>query len=150
MSGGAPQVVMELDSWSGFSCPLMAGAPCLVIAASADRKQFVLSSFDPIRRKLRELFNVSAGPDAAQSYMISPNGSQIARQKTDPRESRIQLLSLSGQVEDEIDLKGWTNLNSMDWAPDGKSLLIGSPGLAGSTLLRVDLKGHPTAFDREG
>jgi eukaryotic-like serine/threonine-protein kinase len=142
ISGGAPHVIMELDSWSGFSCPLMAGAPCLVMETTADRKQFVLSSFDPIRGKLRELFKVSAGPDAALNYMISPNGSQIARQKTDPRESRIQLLSLSGRVEAEIDLKGWTNLNSMDWAPDGKSLLIGSSGPAGSTLLRVDLKGH--------
>ena len=57
-------------------------------------------------------------------------------------EIRIRILSLSGSSDREITVRGWPNIESMDWSIDGKGLYCGSQSLQGSTLLFLDLQGN--------
>jgi WD40 repeat protein len=56
-------------------------------------------------------------------------------------EGRIRLLPLRGGAEQEINVKNWMDLNSLDWAPDGKGLFATSQSPNGPILLYVDLQG---------
>ena len=68
-----------------------------------------------------------------------------------PLEGRIRLLSLKGQPEQQISVKGWAAINSLDWAADGKSLFVSSQTPTSTTLLRVDLLGLATPlWDQRG
>jgi Tol biopolymer transport system component len=73
---------------------------------------------------------------------LSPDGSTLAMSKRDEAEIHIRLLSLAGGSDREITVKGWPNVSSLDWAPDGKAFYVGSVSLPGYALLHVDLKGN--------
>ncbi len=45
-----------------------------------------------------------------------------------------------------IAIKGYVNFQSLDWAPDSKSLFIGSPGPSGAVLLHVNLDGEANSI----
>ena len=56
-----------------------------------------------------------------------------------------------GQPEQQISVKGWAAINSLDWAADGKSLFVSSQTPTSTTLLRVDLLGLATPlWDQRG
>jgi Tol biopolymer transport system component len=85
------------------------------------------------------------------NWMPSPDGSWIAFSEFNPLEGRIRLLSLKGRPERQIVVKGWTAINSVDWAADGRSLLVSCQTPTSSTLLRVDLQGNATPlWDQRG
>jgi hypothetical protein len=68
-----------------------------------------------------------------------------------PREGRIRVLSLNGEPERTIVVKGWAGFSSVDWAADSKSLFVSSQAPTGATLLQVDLEGHATPlWDQRG
>jgi Tol biopolymer transport system component len=82
------------------------------------------------------------------NFTVSPEGSRLAMTGADPQ-GRIEIRSLTGQIEKTIDVKGWSNPSSVDWAADGNALFVSHTGLmespsgpVGATLLRVDLQGH--------
>ncbi len=61
------------------------------------------------------------------------------------------MLSLKGEPDRDLVVKGWAGFNSVDWAADGKSLFVSSQSPTSSTLLHVDLEGHATPlWDQRG
>ena len=65
--------------------------------------------------------------------------------------SRLRLLSVRGDPDRDIVVKGWAGFNAVDWAADGKSLFVSSQSPTSSTLLHVDLEGHATPlWDQRG
>ena len=142
ISGGPPQLVMEPRAQASLSCSSRPSAECILYELTADQKQQVFWSFDPVRGRGHELFRITHDANTPLNGMLSPDGSRFAILKTDPHEGRIRLLALSGKVEREIEVKGWSNFSSLEWAADGKSLFVSCPGPLGATLLRVDLKGR--------
>jgi hypothetical protein len=110
-----------------------------------------INVFDPLRGKPHEVLNLDVHPGSMNNWMPSPDGSRIVFINFSPLESRIRLLSLKGEPERDIDVKGWAGFNSIDWAADGKSLFVSSQSPTSSTLLRVDMEGHATAlWDQHG
>jgi Tol biopolymer transport system component len=77
---------------------------------------------------------------AVADWDLSPDGARIAILKN--REGRVQILSLNGQVPQEITVKGWNSLTNAVWTADGKGLFVSSLNPRGSVLLRVDLQGN--------
>jgi Tol biopolymer transport system component len=72
--------------------------------------------------------------------VLSPDGTSIAVIKRS--EGRIHILSVNGQAPRAITVKGWNNLENVDWAPDGKGLFVSSPTQRGHALIHVDLQGN--------
>jgi Tol biopolymer transport system component len=113
--------------------------------SSSDGKEYVFSSLDPVSGTRHDLFRVVRKP---VNWAVSPHGSRIAM-TGDDTQGRIEIRSLTGQIENRIGMPGWSHPYTIDWAADGKALFVSHPGLMdsrsgpiGATLLRVDFKGH--------
>jgi len=149
ISGGAPQPLFETNGdYINFDCPRRPRAPCVVSTGSPDYKRFVFQSFDPINGSRHRLFEIAMSPENELNWTVSPDALQIATTGADEK-GRIEIRSFAGTVERTIEIKGWPNPRSIDWAADSKSVfishfgLIDSPsGPIGATLLRVDFQGH--------
>ena len=145
LAGGPPQVIFERTLVRNFDCPHRSGFPCVMSESSSNGKEDVFSSFDPVSGTRRELFRIGRN---LINWTLSPDGSRIAMTGDDP-EGRIEIRSLTGQIESRIKIRDWPNPFTIDWAVDGKAVFVSHPGLTdspsgpiGTTLLRVDLKGH--------
>lgn len=50
-------------------------------------------------------------------------------------------------TENQIRVKGWTNLRSVNWAGNGNSLFVGTGGEG--TTLRVDFRGNAAVLQKD-
>jgi eukaryotic-like serine/threonine-protein kinase len=141
-SGDAPQSVMAIPRLGNYACPRPPSDVCFLSQLSEDGKKIIFTAFDPLQGKTHEVFTLDVHPGALYNWMLSPDGSRIAFADYNPLEGRIRLLSMKGEPERDIVVKGWAGFNSVDWTADGKFLLVSSQSPTSSTLLRVDLEGH--------
>ena len=145
-----PELVMEVPRFDNFACPQAPADLCIVGQVSEDGQKLIVSAFDPMTGKRRELRTVSIHP-GVNNWMPSPDGSRLAFSEFNILEGRIRLLSLRGDPDRDIVVKGWAGFNAVNWAADGKSLFVSSQSPTSSTLLVVDLEGHPTPlWDQRG
>ena len=70
------------------------------------------------------------------------DGSQVAILKTDWNTGQIRFIPLGGEEPRTVTVKGYVNLDSLDWAPDSRSVFVGTWGPGGATLLHIDLSGN--------
>jgi eukaryotic-like serine/threonine-protein kinase len=145
VDGGSPEYLFNVPPGSGFACARFSSNVCLLAEPTADRKQFIVSTFDTDNGKRgHELFrydrylnpNEDSGPIG---FAISPNGESIAT-SVGP-EGPIRILSLHGQATRIIRIKN-LNLGPMGWMPDGKALLLTNFATDGTMVLYVDLQGN--------
>jgi len=149
--GDAPQLVMEAQRLGNYACPRPPSDLCFLSQYSQDGKNAVFTAFDPLQGNPREVLTIDIHSGGVYNWMPSPDGSRIVFSDYNPLEGRIRLLSLKGQPERDIVVKGWAGINSVDWAADGKSLFVSSQSPTGSTLLRVDMEGRATPlWDQRG
>jgi eukaryotic-like serine/threonine-protein kinase len=100
------------------------------------------TAFDPLIGRGRELIRFDIDPAAAANYVwdLSPDGTRFAIIKYS--EGRIHILPLGRQTPQEIVVKGWNSLQSVDWAADGRGLFASSLTTGSSALLHVGLHGE--------
>jgi Tol biopolymer transport system component len=115
---------------------------CAIWEASQDRKQLVITAFDPLKGRGKVLQTVDTDPTAQYHVALSPDGATVAVARAGEAEIHISLASLSGGTDREIMVKNWPNISGLDWSSDGKGLYCGSVSPQGGTLLYVDLKGN--------
>jgi eukaryotic-like serine/threonine-protein kinase len=150
-SGGSPQPVMEVPRFGNYACPRPPSDVCFVGQVSEDQKKLIFSTFDLLQGEAREVLTLDVHPGGLHNWMPSPDGSRIVFADYNPLEGRIRLLSLKGEPERDIVVKGWAGFNSVDWAADGKSVFVSSQSPTSSTLLHVDPQGHATPlWDQRG
>ena len=142
--GGAPQLVLTTSSGIVHSlrCARSPATLCAIAERTPEHKHLIFTAFDPMVGRGRELarFDTNPTPDAEYAWNLSPDGMRIAILKRS--EAAIQVLSLSRQASQQIVAKGWSGLQSVDWAADGTGLFVSSVREGGSALLRLDLKGN--------
>jgi len=141
LSGGPSENVLEAHGLDYFECARMPSRLCVLTERSHDQKQIVFTSFDLLKGRGRVLATLDADPTANYRYGLSPSGAQMAVAKARVNEGRIRLISMDGSAEEEINVRNWIDLNSIDWAPDGKGLYVTSQAPNGPILLYVDLQG---------
>ena len=143
ITGGPPQLVLTSSSGliHSFRCARFPATLCTIAERTPDHKQLIFTAFDPIKGRDRELtrFTTKPTPDAEYAWDLSPNGTHIAILKRS--EAIIHVLSMSLQPTQEIVVKGWSGLQTLDWASDGTGLFVAIAREGGSALLRMDLKG---------
>jgi Tol biopolymer transport system component len=122
-----------------FRCPSSPRALCVL--AEAEQNQVVFTSFDPIGGRKTEAAHVRI-PPARLFWDLSPDGSHIAYGQFYAGEGEeIMDLTIGQGTARQIPLKGWTNLNSLSWSADGRSLFVTTSRREGSDMLHVDLDG---------
>ena len=119
-SGGVPKPVLELRNFFGFQCARAPASRCVILETSQDKKQLMITEFDPLKGKGDWLRTIEIAPSPGWAGGLSPDGSTLAISQHGEPEIHIRLRSLSGGADSEIRVKGWPRLTGLDWSPDGK------------------------------
>jgi len=142
VSGGPSQLVLTAHGWFAHGCARAPATLCIVGERTEDQKQLVLTAFDPVKGRGREVTRVAIDPRGSYWWGLSPDGSQIAM-LFPPGENRVRLIPIEGGAPRDVVANGWWGFDEgPHWSPDGKGLYIGSSSPGGTTLLYVDLNGH--------
>src|SRR5207245_7703312 len=80
---------------------------------------------------------------------LSPDGSKIAISSSGESDGRIRILALSGEATAELNIKGHSGFQSMDWSADGRGLYVSSRTAWGANLLYIDLEGNTKALRQQ-
>lgn len=160
VSGGTPEFVLEVNGYPGsarvprerwlpsargypdFRCSsrmVVASRPCVL--GEVNRRQIVFSAFDPRLGRQGELARIEVEPSDT-FWDLSPDGSRIAFGKLEGHGGHIRILDLAGGKAREISVKGWSNLTSVGWSPDGRSLFATNWASRGGSILHVALDGE--------
>lgn len=147
VTGGPSQLVLTARPYSDFRCARSPSALCVINELSADRKQFVFTAFDPLKDRGAELARVDLDSEAKKFHWdLSPDGSRLAFWKTP--QAPIEILSLNGDATQSYHVKGWDNLDSLDWTADGKGFFVFDRVHGGMVLLHVDLQGNARVLQK--
>lgn len=167
VSGGQPEVVFSVAGYPGtarvpgdrrftlgaaghprFRCPSAGQAPCVL--SELVHRQVVFTAFDPVGGRKGELARIDTDPSIYTFWDLSPDGRWIAFGARDEASGRLQLLPLAGQAPREISAGGFTHLEFVAWAPDGKALFATGWASNGAPLLRVSLDGETQLLYKGG
>jgi eukaryotic-like serine/threonine-protein kinase len=161
ITGGSPELIFQISEGSSIHCARQPTSFCAVAERSKDRKQMIVTAFDPIKGRGPELarFDVDANFDQTAnnfSWDISPDGMSLAAARR--MDGYLQIRSLRSGTTQVIRLKGLTDIEIAVWAADGKGLLVSNGLGEASVLMHVDLHGNakalwkcnfPTCFGRQ-
>ncbi|MEK7406164.1 MAG: hypothetical protein AAB225_13750 [Acidobacteriota bacterium] len=159
VGGGPPETVLRVAGYPGparvepegsspaltvtghprFRCPAVPQSPCVL--SEQAQNQVVFTAFDPVEGRKGELTRIDGDLSSPAFWDLSPDGRWIAFATRAETSSRIRLLSLVGQGPHEISAGGWTQLQSVAWAADGKALFVTGWASKDPPLLRVSLEG---------
>jgi serine/threonine protein kinase len=147
ITGGTPELILQRSSANvGPSfCARPPSTQCAVAERTEDRKEMVVTAFDPIKGRGPELARFDIDPDL-NLYVdnllcnISPDGTRLATARGP--EGPIQIRALQGGATQIIRAKGLNRMHSLQWAADGKGLFVSNLTKDGSELLHVDLLGN--------
>ena len=90
-----------------------------------DGKQLIVTAIDPLKGRGPELFRFAlVANDDNWCLDLSPDGTRVAVTRT--LAGPIYILSLGGQVLQQVQVKGWSNLQSFIWTADGNGLFVTS------------------------
>jgi DNA-binding winged helix-turn-helix (wHTH) protein/Tol biopolymer transport system component len=142
ITGGPSELVLTAKRPGVPMCARPPSTVCVIMEYSENRKQIVVTTFDPLKGRGREILQFDLDPKDPDffQYDISPDGTRMLW--ANERKGPVHILSLRGQPPQEIKVKGWSNLGDIGWAADGKALLISNGVQGGSVLLHVDLLGN--------
>jgi Tol biopolymer transport system component len=143
-NGEVPQSLLDAARLMNYGCTQVQSNVCFMAQSSEDEKQIKFSAFDPVQGKPHEVLTLAIHPGGVFNWMPSPDGTRLVFAEYSPLEGRIRLLSLQGEPERVITVKGWTGINSVDWTADGRGFLVSSQSPTSSTLLHVDMEGRAT------
>jgi serine/threonine protein kinase/Tol biopolymer transport system component len=146
-AGGALEQLFSLAPGSGFSCARAPSTLCAVGEPSTDRKQVIVSAFNP-DTGLRggELLRYDRYPnpnenDGPLAFALSPDGQWLS---TSPAPAGpLRLLSLRGEPTRVLPVKGlklWAQTAA--WTPDGKGLIVTNFGVEQAVVLHLDLQAN--------
>jgi WD40 repeat protein len=81
---------------------------------------------------------------------LSPNGKRLAVIRSPG--SPLEILSLKGELLQQIKIPEWSNSGPVKWAADGKGLFVPSTADGEASLIYVNLRGdvHVLRRNREG
>ncbi|MFZ0808489.1 MAG: LpqB family beta-propeller domain-containing protein, partial [Candidatus Sulfotelmatobacter sp.] len=151
-AGGAPDSVSDIEGhpalseyagstaggFPSFRCPRTSG-DCVV--AERHDEQIVFSSFDPMKGRKAELLKVPFN-HVRTAWDLSPDGKRLAISEFSYVKGEISLLPLDGSTPQKISQTKWTELLSVAWAADGKSLFLASFSSRGSAIVHLDFAGN--------
>ncbi|MBV9501940.1 MAG: hypothetical protein JO138_21425 [Acidobacteriaceae bacterium] len=133
----------------GLRCAKSPAALCAIAERTSDEKQLVLTAFDPMNGRGRELGRFGINPDTAYMWDLSPDGTQIALAHSG--KGAIHVLAFAGRAPLEITPTSWNSLETLNWAADGKGLFAASRTEESAVRLYIDLKGNMhTVWEKQG
>jgi Tol biopolymer transport system component len=141
IGGGPPEDILNIEgpdgSLTSFRCPY-AGVVCVM--AEKREKQLVFSTFDPTKDQKAELVKLPFNDRT--HWNVSPDGTRLAISEFNYKTGEVSLVPLNGATPQRISAAPWTELTSVAWAADGKSLFLASFSSRGTAIVHLDLAGQ--------
>jgi serine/threonine protein kinase len=139
--GGPAQTLFSFPHGLGEPyCARFPSSRCVIFERTEDRKEVIVTAFDPVKGLGDELTRISLDPNMdGWDAALSPGGTQIAVISGSP--GQIRIVSLRGEPTREFVVRDWPTLMNSPWAADGKALFVGASISGGYALLRVGLDG---------
>jgi serine/threonine protein kinase len=145
ITGGPSQRLFTARRHAFITCAKSPSHLCVIGEPTEDGKQMTVTAIDFLKGRGPELFRFPLPANDDTWFLdLSPDGRRVAATQT--QAGPIYILSLSGQVLQQVRLKGWSNLLELTWAADGKALFVTARIRNGEELLHVDLQGHVHAL----
>ena len=139
ITGGPSEFVLTAHFPGYPMCSKPPANLCAIFEEDYDHKQVTLTAFDPLGGRGRELARIDSDPTKYYNLALSPDGTRIAYATS--HEGPVHILSLRGEPSREIRVRGWSNLQDIEWA-GAKALIISSGVQGGDLLLHVDMQGN--------
>jgi len=146
VTGGALQQLFSLAPGSRFSCARAPATLCVIAEPTADRKQTVVSAFDPdtgLRGGELLRFDRYPSRDAdlgPLTFALSPDGQWVSTSAAP--DGPLRILSLRGDTARVLSVKGLSVRQEAAWMPDGRGLIVTTYRDDAAVLLHVDLEGN--------
>ena len=141
ITGGPSQLLFIAKRHSLIICARSSSNLCAIAEPTEDHRQVRITTLDPLHGLGPELARFDLGSIEDSWWVdLSPDGTRVAA--TPSPAGPIYILSLRGQATQQIHVKGWSNLLSLIWAADGKSLFVFSGNRQRKVLLHLDLQGN--------
>jgi WD40 repeat protein len=141
ITGGTPEQLFGAKPGSALTCAKSPSELCVIAEPSDDRKQVTVTTIDLLHGRGPELARFELDlQEHNWQFELSPDGRRVAA--TPSPAGPIYIFSLRGQATLQVHVKGWSNLRSLSWAADGKSLFVFSGNRQERALLHVDLQGN--------
>ena len=147
IAGGVPELIFNLASPGPVSCAKPPSHLCMVAEQTADHKQMIVTSFDPIKGRGLELARIDLDREIDPMVdnifcVVSPDGTRLAL--THGPDGPIEIHSMRGQPTKIIRAEALDKLFDVTWAADGKALFVARHVADGTELLHVDEQGNTT------
>ena len=141
ITGGPSQRLFTAHAYSMMTCARTPSGLCVIGEPTEDGKQLTVSIVDSSKGRGPELFRFALVENDENWWLdLSPDGTRLALTRT--LAGPIYVLSLDGHVLRQVQVKGWSNLQSVIWAADGKGLFVTAGIRNGREVLHVDLQGR--------
>jgi len=145
ITGGPSQRLFTARRHAFITCAKSPSHVCVIGEPTEDGKQMTVTAIDFLKGRGPELFRFSLPANDDTWFLdLSPDGRRVAATQTSA--GPIYILSLSGQVLQQVRLKGWSNLSEFTWAADGNGLFVTARIRNGQEVLHVDLQDHVHAL----
>ena len=142
VGGGTTQQLFETGHIGNFDCSEPEANRCLYSSDSEDGRELVITAFDPVAGKGKELLRIPIHP-GGHGWMLSPDGSEIAFVENVGNRNQVQFFPLDKRQSHTVEIKGpYHCCTSVGWSPDSKSVYVGTEGSRTATLLHIDRKGN--------
>jgi serine/threonine protein kinase/DNA-binding winged helix-turn-helix (wHTH) protein len=145
MAGGTPELIFVLPEFtSSFFCARSPSGLCAVGEQTPDYKQAVITAFDPVKGRGRELGRFDLSPEYQAQRMrliwgISDDGTKLAF-APGPK-GPIHVRSLWSGQERIIRIKDVANIGGLAWAHNGKGFFTTSHTKNGNEITFLNLQG---------
>jgi len=144
IGGGSPEPIFSIADWTLPLCAISPSQLCVVAEKSEDQKTMVITSFDAIKGRGRELLRFPLNVGDSGLCDLSPDGTKIAA--IVGRDQPIQIFSLQGAPASVVPARGLDHKTFVSWAADRKGFFVTHQVNTGSELVYVDLKGNTKAL----
>jgi len=137
LEGGTPQALLQWRSIHNMQCAQSPSKLCLFDSLQGSTAHFF--TFDPEDGKTQEFATLQV--KGGLSWSLSRDGSQLAL-ILEPLGHRVTFMAVSDRTTHEVEVNQWPLVN-IDWASDGKSVLVGSrTGNGVPVILGVEPNGN--------
>src|SRR5207245_345108 len=114
LTGGPAKLLVNEHGLYSVRCARQPANICVL--GEHGLTDLVFYTLDPAKGKGRELARTPADFGLDQDdWDLSPDGSKIAISSSGESDGRIRILALSGEATAELNIKGHSGFQSMDW-----------------------------------
>jgi Tol biopolymer transport system component len=141
VAGGVSERLFVAKFDGLISCSRSPSRICAVAERSEDKRQKIVTAFDPAKGREAVILKVPLDPNTDDEWTeISPDGTRLAVSQSS--DGPIYVYSIHGEVLHSVHVKGWSDIQNFAWAADGNSLFVTVRVQRGRDLLHVDLQGN--------